>query len=208
MKIAIIGMGNVGFTVGKKWVQAKHEVTFGSRPESIQKHRKKLLSENLQAKAESVRTAASDADVIVLAVPHTESLNVADSLRDIKGKTIIDVSNWFKPDFSSLALGFSTSGAEEIQKRLPNSHVVKAFNHYGADVMENPQFGDRKAVLYFCGSNPEALNKVAELVKDVGFEGVGVDNIEFARTLEPLALVWMAGLDRFGTEHAFGLLKR
>jgi predicted dinucleotide-binding enzyme len=75
MKIAIIGMGTVGFTLGKKWVQAKHEVTFGSRPESIQKHRKKLLSENPQAKAESVRTAASDADVIVLAVPHTESLN-------------------------------------------------------------------------------------------------------------------------------------
>src|SRR5260370_25944696 len=74
--------------------------------------------------------------------------------------------------------------------------------------MEDPQCGDRKAVLYFCGSNAEALNKVAELVKDVGFEGVGVDNIEFARTLEPLALVWMAGLDRFGTEHAFGLLKR
>jgi len=36
MKIATIGMGNVGFTLGKKWVQAKHEVTFGSRPESIQ----------------------------------------------------------------------------------------------------------------------------------------------------------------------------
>jgi predicted dinucleotide-binding enzyme len=207
MKIAIIGMGTVGFTLGKKWVQAKHEVTFGSRPESIQKHREKLLSENLQAKAESVRTAARDADVIVLAVPHTESLNVAESLKDIKDKTVIDVSNWFKPDLS-LEIGFSTSGAEEIQKRLPNSHVVKAFNQYGADVMENPQFGDRKAVLYFCGSNAEALNKVAELVKDVGFEGVGVDKIEFARTLESLSLVWMAGLDRFGTEHAFGLLKR
>lgn len=208
MKITIIGAGEVGLTLGRKWIQANHDVVFGSKPESLKKYREKLISLNLTAKTDLAESAAQHADIIVLAVPHEQILGVADSLRDLNDKTVIDVSNWFTPDHSGLKLGFSTSAAEEIQKRVPKSHVIKAFNHYGTDVMANPQFGDRKAVLYFCGNNTDSLNQVAQLVNDVGFEGVGINNIEFARTLEPLALVWMAGLKRFGTEHALSLLTR
>ena len=208
MKIAIIGAGEVGLTLGKKWLAKKHDVVFGSRPASLTKHRERLTSSGVEAKVDVIEAAARDADVIVLAVPHEQTLEVADSLRDLKNKTIVDVSNWALPGWSGLKLGFTTSGAEEVQKHVPQSHVVKAFNHYGAGVMADPQFGDRKAVLYFCGSNAEALNKVSQLVEEAGFEGVGVNDLKFARALEPLAQIWVAGIKRFGPQHALALLRR
>jgi 8-hydroxy-5-deazaflavin:NADPH oxidoreductase len=208
MKIAIIGAGEVGLTLGRKWAAQKHEIVFGSRPTSLTKHREQLTSLGINARVDAIEAAARDADVIVLAVPHEQILEVADLLRDLKNKTIIDVSNWALPGWSGLKLGFNTSGAEEVQKHVPQSHVVKAFNHYGADVIANPQFGDSRAVLYFCGSNAEALNKASQLVADAGFEGVAVNDLKFARALEPLAQIWVAGIKRFGTEHALALVKR
>lgn len=207
MKIAIIGTGSVGLTLGKKWIQKKHEVVFGSRSESIEKNRAKLLSLNLQVEVDTIQSAISGVDVIVLAVPYEEGLKIAELIGDISGKTIIDVMNPFTADFSGIKLGFSTSGAEEVQKRVPKSHVVKAFNHYGVKVTENPQFGMQKAVLYYCGSDKESLKFVGQLVDEVGYDGVGINNLEFARVLEPLALVWMSGIRQFGVDHALGLLK-
>jgi predicted dinucleotide-binding enzyme len=209
MKIAVIGIGDVGLTLGKKWSQANHEVVFGARPQSLEKHRKMILSENIHAKVETIEGAAKGADVILLAVPHEEILNVAESLNNLlDGKTVIDVSNWALPDWSGLKLGFTTSGAEEVQKRLPRSHVVKAFNHYGANIMANPMFGDRKAVLYFCADHSKALHEVSKLVQDAGFDGVGINELKFARVLEPLAQLWIAGIEHFGADHAFAILKR
>ena len=209
MKIAVIGIGEVGLSLGKKWVQANHEVVFGARLRSLEKHRKMILSENIHAKVETIEGAAKDADMILLAVPHEEILNVAESLNNLLGgKTVIDVSNWALPDWSGLKIGFTTSGAEEVQKRLPRSHVVKAFNHYGANIMANPMFGDRKAVLYFCADHSKALHEVSKLVQDAGFDGVGINDLKFARVLEPLAQLWVAGIEHFGADHAFALLKR
>ena len=45
-------------------------------------------------------------EVVVLATP---AIRAAD---DLSGKVVIDCTNPVKPDFSGLALGFSTSGAE------------------------------------------------------------------------------------------------
>jgi predicted dinucleotide-binding enzyme len=39
----------------------------------------------------------------------------------------VDVTNALTPQFS-MAAGFTTSGAEELQKTLPGARVVKAFN--------------------------------------------------------------------------------
>ena len=53
------------------------------------------------------------------------------------GKTVIDVTNVITPDMKGLAVGFTTSGAEEWQKRLPQAHVIKAFNTEFANTMDS-----------------------------------------------------------------------
>ena len=51
MKIAVIGMGNVGGVLGRRWAEARHGVTFGAR-----------RPENPQAQAEAkLRTIAEAA---------------------------------------------------------------------------------------------------------------------------------------------------
>ena len=64
------------------------------------------------------------------------------------GKTIVDISNPVTPDYSALALGFSTSAAEEIQKAVPTAKVVKAFNTIYAQVLGAASVSTRAQVFY------------------------------------------------------------
>ena len=200
MKIAIVGAGEVGQALAPRWIQAGHQVVFGVRAQSLEKYRSRL------ALVETIEEATRAAEVVLLAVPHEVILEVADSLAD--PTVVIDASNWSLPDWSGLKLGFSTSGAEEIQKRIPRHSVVKAFNHYGAKVLGDPDFGGPKAVLYFCGDDAAALAKVGQLVGEAGFEGVAIPSLRFARVLEPLAQIWIENLRQFGPDQALALIQR
>lgn len=63
MKIAIIGAGNVGATLGRRFAEAGNDVAFGvSKPEEFQEG-------DLAGPAVSIREAAADADAVLLAVP-------------------------------------------------------------------------------------------------------------------------------------------
>lgn len=111
MRIGIIGKGNVGTALATGLSRAGHEIRFGHRDPK-----------------EPVAEAAKWGEVIILAVPHSAAADVAKSVGSaVDGKTVIDVSNAVTGNME-LAIGFTTSAAEEIQKMLPKAHVVKAFN--------------------------------------------------------------------------------
>jgi len=111
MKIGIIGKGNVGSALAMGLSRAGHEIKFGHRDPK-----------------EPVAEAAKWGEVIILAVPHGAAADTTKAVGSAAdGKTVIDVSNALTENME-LAIGFTTSAAEEIQKMLPKAHVVKAFN--------------------------------------------------------------------------------
>ena len=116
-KIAIIGNGNVGGALTRGLTKARRDV--------------KNVGED---KAE-IRSAAEWADVVILAVPFGALTDVAATIAPVtEAKTIIDVTNALTSEMQ-LAVGFTTSGAEELQKKLPRARVVKAFNTQFAQQM-------------------------------------------------------------------------
>ena len=126
MKVAIIGAGNVGKALGTAIARAGHDVTIAAKhPE----HARAAAEEIGATPAPTSAAAAGDADVVILAIPFVGAgEEVAREIRDaVAGKTVVDVTNPMKPDFSGLATEGS-SAAEEFQRRLPEAHVVKAFN--------------------------------------------------------------------------------
>ena len=183
MKVAIIGAGNVGKALATSITNAGHDVTIAAKN-----------SGNARAAAEEIGTSAADtsaaavvgADVVILAVPYTAGAQVADDIRDgVHGKTIIDVTNPLTPDYSRLATT-DTSAAEELQLRLPDAKVVKAFNTIFASLQAIP---NRDVDGFVAADDGDAKQQVISLVESMGFNPLDVGPLSAARHLEGMAFI-------------------
>lgn len=189
-KIGIIGNGKVGSALASGLQQAGHEVRAVGND------------------AEAIRDTAGWAQVVLLAVPFGALEEVVGTARDVlAGKAVVDVTNALDPDMN-LAVGFTTSGAEKLQEKLPESQVVKAFNtvfaqHMGTGSVE----GERLSALV-AGDDDDAKATVLGLARDIGFDAVDAGPLANARLLEPLGylniqLGYVLGL---GTQIGFKLV--
>lgn len=206
MRIAVIGTGNVGSVLGRRWASMGYAVCFGSREPGRQNVRD-LVAE-CGADVATPSDAAADADVVVLAVPGSHVETVVDELGDLSGKIIVDPTNSHKPDLTPHPA--MRSLAERIAERAPGAHVVKAFNTTGAGNMEDATYPDGPLSMPYCGDDRAAKSTVAELISVLGFEAVDNGPLHQAYALEGMALVWIGqayGQD-WGPEFGFVFARR
>jgi hypothetical protein len=194
MKIAIIGAGNVGTALGKAWAAAGHLVIFGVRNPAGGKTQPPTAA---GISSMPIPDAVRECSIVVIAVPWNAVADAAKAMGSVKGKVVIDCTNPLSLNAEgslSLALGSTTSGAEEIERMLPGAQVAKAFNTYGFENFADskyPGYGDLKPVMFYCSDSDEANNVVATLAADLGFEPVSTGGLGMSRSLEPLALMWI-----------------
>lgn len=167
LKIAVIGAGNVGGTLGTLWAQAGHPVMFSSRhPEELTDL---VKAAGANARVGSVSEAAAWADVIVLSVPYGAMPVVAEQLKGaFQGKVVLSASNPFSGrdgDTGRKALEQGVAMAD--QQYLPGAHLVRAFNAIGYASMKG-QSGKGKAIPTFA-DDAQAREMGARLVRDAGF---------------------------------------
>lgn len=172
MKIGIIGKGNVGTALAKGLSQGGHEIKHGHRDPN-----------------EPVFEAASWGDVVILAVPYSSVPDAAKAIGSAADdKPLIDVTNAIGPNME-LAIGFTTSAAEELQKLLPKAHVVKAFNTVFAQNQSTARIGDEQLTLFVAGDKAEAKKTVMQLGEDIGFFSTNAGSLKVARYLEPMGML-------------------
>ena len=184
MKVAIIGAGNVGTALATSITRAGHDVTIAARnPEHARAAAEKVGATS----ADSNAAAVSGADIVILAIPYAGAgEQVANEIRgDVAGKTVIDVTNPMKPDYSGLATNGS-SAAEEFQKLLPEANVVKAFNTIFASNQANPA---PEIDGYVAADDAKAKQQVISLVEAMGFTALDVGPLSAARHLEGMAFI-------------------
>ena len=181
MQIAIIGAGNVGRALATSLTRAGHDVTVAAaHPE----HARDAAAAAGASAAASSTEAASRADVVVLAVPASALGDVATEIGPtVAGKVVVDVSNRPTPSDA----GPSTSIAEELQGKLPNAKVVKAFNTAFASRMAQPQVAGVAPDGYVAGDDASAKQSVLDVVESLGFRPVDAGSLASARTLEGMA---------------------
>lgn len=186
MNIAVIGTGNMGSNLAKHLVQAGYGVALAGRDGD--KARTLASSFGARATATDARTAAANADVIVLAVHYADATGVLASLGDIAGKVVVDITNPLTPDYMALTVGHSTSAAETIAASAPGVRLVKAFNTILAQVMaEGPTFGSGRAQVFVASDDADAKAVVSAIVERIGFEAMDAGPLRNARYLEPMA---------------------
>lgn len=213
MQIGILGSGDVGQALGLGFAQLGHEVKIGSREPQSERLKPWLAKAGKKASTGSLEDTARFADVAVLATlwSGTQSAIELAKPENLAGKVVIDVTNPVVSEPGKpyrLTLGNTDSGGEQVQRWLPQSKVVKAFNSVGSDHMVNPKFPDGPPDMFICGDDASARQVVAVICKNFGWGVVDVGGIENARLLEPLCLLWLAHGLKTGTwDHAFKLLQ-
>jgi 8-hydroxy-5-deazaflavin:NADPH oxidoreductase len=202
MKVAIIGAGNVGRTLGGAWGRQGHDVSYGvPKPEDP-----KYAA--LNGHATTNERAAHAADVVVLCTPWQTTERAVAECGDLTGKVVIDCTNPLSADVSSLVVGHTSSGAEQVAGWAPGARICKAMNQIGAANMDRPTFA-ATPVMFVCGDDAEAKDVTSGLVSELGFEAVDAGALDVSRLLEPYGLLWIhLALRRgLGPRFGFGLLR-
>jgi predicted dinucleotide-binding enzyme len=190
-KVAIIGKGNVGGALARGLEKAGVEVkTIGKEPAAVS-------------------ALATWGDIIILAVPFPAVNETVQELGDgLRGKVVVDATNALTPSYE-LALGFTTSGAEELQRKLPAAKVVKAFNTVFAEHMATGKVKGDTLTLFAAGDDEQAKQQVLSLGKSIGFEGVDAGPLKNARWLETLGYlnIQLGYMLKMGTQIGFKLIR-
>jgi predicted dinucleotide-binding enzyme len=188
MRIAIIGAGSVGATLGRAWIKYGEDVIWGLRNPADPKHAA-LPKERVRAPAEAVK----EAEVVVIATPWSAAEGAIRSLGSLAGKIVIDCTNplGMGPDGLQLVLGFNTSAGEQVASWAPGATVFKALNMTGAGNMAKAAEYPVKPVMLVAGDDAGSKLRVMELVGKLGFEVVDAGPLKNARLLEPLAMLWI-----------------
>ena len=174
MKIGILGSGLMGGKLGAIFTRAGHEVVF-----SYARRKEKLeglaRDAGRNARAGTPAEAAQKADALLLAVHWSCVEDVLTQAGDLSGKVIVTCSLPMNADDTGLVLGHTTSGAEELAKKVPEAHIVCAFNTVPSEVLfgvfEARGRADKPSLVY-CGDDSGSKGIVADLIRDAGFDPV------------------------------------
>jgi len=191
MRIGILGSGLMGGKLGTIFARAGHDVVF-SYSHSRSKLETLAREAGVSARAGTPREAANDADVLLLAVHWSRVDDVLRQAGDISGKVLVTCSLPMNRDDTRLVVAHTSSGAEELAKKLPGVRVVSAFSTVPSEVLFavfEARSGDRRPSLVHCGDDEEAKRAVATLIRDVGFDPVDAGALEVARYTEPFTLL-------------------
>ncbi|HET8911177.1 MAG TPA: NAD(P)-binding domain-containing protein [Ktedonobacteraceae bacterium] len=202
--IAVLGAGNIGATLGKKWSNSGHRVVFGVNDPNGPKSQdlRKALGNQVEigTVAEALKAGP---EVVVMAVPGAAiDALLTEHKAQLDRLIIIDAAN---------RMGQSVMNSfESFKEHIPEARIFRAFNTLGWENFADPIYQGVVADLFYCGSDGEARTIVESLISDIGLMPVYVGGIEQVGVVDSIAGLWFAlafGQKR-GRQLAFKLLTR
>lgn len=179
MKIGIVGAGNVGSRLARKFCQAGHVVLLANSrgPESIREK-----ADEIGVTAVELKDALSDVDAVILSIPESKILQLPKALfgRLATHVPVVDTGNYF-PGFRDEPIAAIEAGMPESQwvAAQLGRPVIKAFNSIMAISLdeEQRQGEPERIALPVAGDDTETKRKVMRLVNDVGFDYVDAGSL-------------------------------
>jgi len=211
--VGIIGSGNVGKALARGFIELGYKTFISSRKQDKRDELETEFEKKLVA--ETPENVAKQSQLIVLAVKGSSAKDALNEIgiHNLEDKTVIDTTNPIAdaaPDNGVLSYftDINKSLMEELQEMAPKANFVKAFNSVGSLHMVHPQF-DHTPTMFICGKDEAAKKEVKALLEKFGWETADMGNIEAARAIEPLAILWcIPGFESNSWNHAFKLLKK
>jgi 8-hydroxy-5-deazaflavin:NADPH oxidoreductase len=193
MRIGILGSGLMGGKLGTIFARAGHEVVF-SYARSNDKLKKLARDAQGNARDGTPGEATKEADALLLAVHWSRIDDVLKQAGDLSGNVIVTCSLPMDTGNTKLIVANTSSGAEDLAKKVPRAQVVSAFNTVPSEVLFGVYERRRKTTrpsLVYCGDDEGGKTVAAELIRDAGFDLDPIDAgpLHIARYTEPFALL-------------------
>ena len=191
MRIGILGSGLMGGKLGTIFARAGHHVVF-SYARSERKLKRLAREAGGRARAGTPAEAAAGADAVLLAVHWSRLEDVLKQAGDLTGTAIVTGSLPMSADDRELVIAHTSSGAEELAKKVPKAQVVSAFGTVPSEVLFGVFAARKKArrpSLVYCGDDARGKKTAAKLIRDVGFDPVDAGPLRIARYTEPFTLL-------------------
>lgn len=184
MKIGAVGAGNIGGTIGAKWVAAGHEVVFGVRDPHEESAVERVAAMAGDARLGTATEAINHGDVVVFAVPGAAVGGLVDAnAAALDGTVVIDASNNMR--------GASRHALGHLRDKAPSARLFRAFNTLGWENLAEPEFDGVKADLFFCGDEEERAT-VERLITDVGLRPIYLGGTGDVDLVEGMTNMWFA----------------
>lgn len=208
--IAIIGAtGNMGSAIAKAIAHGPYRLLLkGNERSALDVLVQEIKTRNVSADVEAAvcpTEASWEADMIILAVPFEAEKAIAAQIKEVANqKIVISIANPLNENYDGLVTPSHSSAAEELQKMLPGSKVIKAFNTTFAADFSTPVIDGKQVDAFIAGNDEEALQTVSEIVATAGFRPIVAGDLSVSRTLENMQLLliqlgmkynynWLAG---------------
>lgn len=182
--IAVLGAGNIGGTLGKKWNAAGHQVCFAVNDltgKNAQALRVELGDQAVIGTIEDM--LQRNPDVVLVALPGGVVEPTAQKYAtQLNGRIIIDAANSRGED--------SKQNLTPFLQQTPQAQLYRAFNSLGWENFAEPDFDGIRADLFYCGADGEARIKVEQLIADVGLRPMYLGGLEQLGLLDTVASLW------------------
>ncbi len=199
LRIAVLGAGKIGGTIGRKWTAAGHQVAYGVRdPQAAESQALSHSGEHVQVGQVS-EALASDPQVVLMAVPGgAKEATIAAYAEQLNGRVVIDAANRIGND--------RTDNWAFFQAHTPQAKVYRAFNTYGFENFANPIFEGIQADLFYAGPGGESQTQVEQLIREVGLRPVRLGDTDQIPTVDALLPLWFTLARAHGRHLALKLL--
>ena len=194
MRIGIIGAGAMGGPIGQLWAAAGHQVLYSSRnPDQLMDL---VRSAAPRASAGYPDAAAFFGEVVLLAVPPVAIPQIGEDFSHLmQGKVVIDLSNPRLDREGPITNEWLEMGTGlAMAQYLPGVRLVKAFNSLGSRMLQNQMRNGERIGVPIAGDDDEAVDIVADLVRDAGLEPVIVGPLARASEFDRGSPVWVTGM--------------
>jgi 8-hydroxy-5-deazaflavin:NADPH oxidoreductase len=184
LAIAVLGAGNIGGTLGKKWSLAGHKVHFGVN-DPAGKHAQALhadLGDRVMI-GQTEDALQGNPDVVLIALPGSAVESIAQKFgAQLNGRIVIDAANRMGED--------SMHNLAHFQQYAPQAQLYRAFNSLGWENFAEPTFDGIQADLFYCGPDGDTRAKVDQLIADIGLRPVYLGGNEQMALLDSIASLW------------------
>lgn len=195
VRIAILGAGNIGGTLGRKWARAGHSVAFGVLNPQSERARALRAELGAQVSVGTPAEALERGDVVLLAVPGAAVEEVVrDNAALLDHKIIIDSANsfqhreefyatriWNEPELNNL---------RTLHAHAPHAQLFRAFNSYEWQTLDDPYYQGVQADLFYCGAEGEPRALVERLIGDVGLRPVCLGDERQVDLVDEMLRLW------------------
>ena len=169
--VTIFGTGNMANAIGGVFAAGGSSVAYIGR--------------------ERVGAARIEGDVVILAVPHPAVGEIVSTYADqLAGKTVVDITN--PVDFStfdSLVVPAGSSLTAQIQEKLPQSSVVKAFNTNFAATLASGKVGELPTTVLIAGDDAAAKSALISAIEAGGLDAIDAGSLSRASELEAIGFL-------------------